>query len=395
MLRKDQNLMHSLRDRLKAIPLPVSGRMALIIAGVVPLVALFFFVVLRSGPLAPVPVTVTTVEVREVSPALFGIGTVEAKSLFKIGPNAPGRVRNVFVNVGDRVSTRQLLAEMERPDLDVLNNTDAERNFIRKALQQEESDARSRLASAENNLRELLAQSPAASAAETAEARAAVASAREDLGRASGSAKNPLRVSANLRLLSPVKGLVTQRSAEPGTTVVAGQAVVEVVDPKSLWINVRFDQVGSAGLKGGLAGRIVLRSQSAPLAGRVLRVEPLADAITEETLAKVVFDKLPVPLPPIGELAEVTIVLPALPAKPTIPNASLVRVAGELGVWALEGSTSKILFKHVKAGAADLEGNVQILEGLQAGDRVVVYSQKPLKSMSRIKITDKLIGAPR
>ena len=395
MLRKDQNLMHRLRGRLKTIPLPVSGRMALIIAGVVPLVALFFFVVLRSGPLAPVPVTVTTVEVREVSPALFGIGTVEAKSLFKIGPNAPGRVRNVFVNVGDRVSTRQLLAEMERPDLDVLNNTDAERNFIRKALQQEESDARSRLASAENNLRELLAQSPAASAAETAEARAAVASAREDLGRASGSAKNPLRVSANLRLLSPVKGLVTQRSAEPGTTVVAGQAVVEVVDPKSLWINVRFDQVGSAGLKGGLAGRIVLRSQSAPLAGRVLRVEPLADAITEETLAKVVFDKLPVPLPPIGELAEVTIVLPALTAKPTIPNASLVRVAGELGVWALEGSTSKILFKHVKAGAADLEGNVQILEGLQAGDRVVVYSQKPLKSMSRIKITDKLIGAPR
>lgn len=395
MLRKDQNLMHRLRDRLKTIPLPVSGRMALIIAGLLPLVALFFFVVLRSGPLAPVPVTVTTVEVREVSPALFGIGTVEAKSLFKIGPNAPGRVRNVFVNVGDRVSARQLLAEMERPDLDVLNNTDAERNFIRKALQQEESDARSRLASAENNLRELLAQSPAASAAETAEARAAVASAREDLGRASGSAKNPLRVSANLRLLSPVKGLVTQRSAEPGTTVVAGQAVVEVVDPKSLWINVRFDQVGSAGLKGGLAGRIVLRSQSAPLAGRVLRVEPLADAITEETLAKVVFDKLPVPLPPIGELAEVTIVLPALPAKPTIPNASLVRVAGELGVWALEGSMSKILFRHVKAGAADLEGNVQILEGLQAGDRVVVYSQKPLKSMSRIKITDKLIGAPR
>lgn len=395
MLRKDQNLMHRLRDRLKTIPLPVSGRMALIIAGLLPLVALFFFVVLRSGPLAPVPVTVTTVEVREVSPALFGIGTVEAKSLFKIGPNAPGRVRNVFVNVGDRVSARQLLAEMERPDLDVLNNTDAERNFIRKALQQEESDARSRLASAENNLRELLAQSPAASAAETAEARAAVASAREDLGRASGSAKNPLRVSANLRLLSPVKGLVTQRSAEPGTTVVAGQAVVEVVDPKSLWINVRFDQVGSAGLKGGLAGRIVLRSQSAPLAGRVLRVEPLADAITEETLAKVVFDKLPVPLPPIGELAEVTIVLPALPAKPTIPNASLVRVAGELGVWALEGSMSKILFRHVKAGAADLEGNVQILEGLQAGDRVVVYSQKPLKSMSRIKIVDRLVGEPR
>ena len=393
MLRKDQTFWQRFRDQLKKIPLPVSRRTALIILGLVPLVGLFVFVVLRSGPLAPVPVTVTTVEVRQVSPALFGIGAVEAKSLFKIGPNAPGRVRNVFVNVGDRVRARQLLAEMERPDLDILNDTDAERQFIKKALQQEESDARERLRLAEKTLRELVARQ--ASPSEISDAQGAVVSAREDLARAAGSAKNPLRVSANLRLVSPVQGLVTQRSAEPGTTVVAGQAVVEVVDPKSLWINVRFDQVGSAGLSAGLGGKIVLRSQSVPLTGRVLRVEPLADAITEETLAKVVFDALPIPLPPIGELAEVTILLPALAAKPTIPNASLVRVAGELGVWALDGSTNKILFKPVKAGAADLEGNVQILEGLQAGDRVVVYSQKPLKAMSRIKIVDKLVGAPR
>lgn len=393
MLRKDQTFWQRFRDPFKKIPLPVSRRTALIILGLVPLVGLFVFVVLRSGPLAPVPVTVTTVEVREVSPALFGIGAVEAKSLFKIGPNAPGRVRNVFVNVGDRVRARQLLAEMERPDLDVLNDTDAERQFIKKALQQEESDARERLRQAEKTLRELVARQ--ASPSEISDAQGAVVSAREDLARAAGSAKNPLRVSANLRLVSPVQGLVTQRSAEPGTTVVAGQAVVEVVDPQSLWINVRFDQVGSAGLRAGLAGKIVLRSQSAPLNGRVLRIEPLADAITEETLAKVVFDALPVPLPPIGELAEVTIILPSLPPKPTIPNASLVRVAGELGVWALDGSTNKILFKPVKAGAADLEGNVQILEGLQAGERVVVYSQKPLKPMSRIQIVDKLVGAAR
>ncbi len=393
MLRKDQTFWQRFRDQLKKIPLPVSRRTALIILGLVPLVGLFVFVVLRSGPLAPVPVTVTTVEVRQVSPALFGIGAVEAKSLFKIGPNAPGRVRNVFVNVGDRVRARQLLAEMERPDLDILNDTDAERQFIKKALQQEESDARERLRLAEKTLRELVARQ--ASPSEISDAQGAVVSAREDLARAAGSAKNPLRVSANLRLVSPVQGLVTQRSAEPGTTVVAGKAVVEVGDPKSMWINVRFDQVGSARLSAGLGGKIVLRSQSVPLTGRVLRVEPLADAITEETLAKVVFDALPIPLPPIGELAEVTIILPSLLPKPTIPNASLVRVAGELGVWALDGSTNKILFKPVKAGAADLEGNVQILEGLQAGDRVVVYSQKPLKAMSRIKIVDKLVGAPR
>lgn len=387
------SLLHALADRLSKLRLPVSRRAAIIVLALAPLVALFGYVILRSGPLAPVPVTVATVEEKQLSPALFGVGTVEAKSLFKIGPNSPGRVKQVYVNVGDRVKARQLLAQMERPDLDVLSDTDAERQFIKKALQQEERDARDRLTQAERRLREVLAQ-PGTNR-EISDARETVASAREDLTRAAGSAKNPLRVSANLRLVSPVAGLVIQRSVEPGTTVVAGQSVVEVVDPQSLWINVRFDQVGSAGLRAGLGGKIVLRSQNAPLTGRVLRVEPLADAITEETIAKVVFDALPSPLPPMGELAEVTINLPALPAAATVPNASLVRVAGELGVWAIDHSSQKIRFVRVKTGATDLDGNVQIREGLNVGDHIVVYSQTPLKARSRIKIVDKLIGAAR
>lgn len=57
--------------------LPVSGRTAVIFGGLLPLVVLFFYLVLRSGPLAPVPVTVGFVENLSVAPALFGIGTVE------------------------------------------------------------------------------------------------------------------------------------------------------------------------------------------------------------------------------------------------------------------------------------------------------------------------------
>jgi HlyD family secretion protein len=39
----------------------------------------------------------------------------------------------------------------------------------------------------------------------------------------------------------------------------------------------------------------------------------MADAVTEETLAKVVFETPPAPLPPLGELAEVTLPCPSLP----------------------------------------------------------------------------------
>ena len=126
----------------------------------------------------------------------------------------------------------------------------------------------------------------------------------------------------NLNLVAPAAGLVVARNADPGTTVVAGQAVVELIDPKNLWVNVRFDQIHARGLAAGLPAQIVLRSQAGALPGRVLRVEPLADAVTEEMLAKVEFDLIPTPLPPVGELAEVTVALAPLPARTNYPECS-------------------------------------------------------------------------
>ena len=59
--------------------LSTHGR-TLALAGVlVLLLGLLAYVALRAGPLAPVPVTLATVESREITPALFGIGTVEAR----------------------------------------------------------------------------------------------------------------------------------------------------------------------------------------------------------------------------------------------------------------------------------------------------------------------------
>ena len=89
-----------------------------LIGVVIPMLALFVYVALHSGPLSPVPVTVTTVESRSISPALFGIGTVEARYTYRIGPTVAGRIRRVDVNVGDRVRAGQLLGEMDPVDLD-------------------------------------------------------------------------------------------------------------------------------------------------------------------------------------------------------------------------------------------------------------------------------------
>ncbi len=98
--------------------LPLQGRTLALLAVILPLLTLFVYVALRSGPLASVAVTVSDVESRTVSPALFGIGTVEARYTYKIGPTFAGRIKRLDVHVGDQVKAGQSLGEMEPVDLD-------------------------------------------------------------------------------------------------------------------------------------------------------------------------------------------------------------------------------------------------------------------------------------
>jgi len=89
-----------------------------LIAVIAPLLVLFVYVALRSGPLAPIAVTVATVESRSISPALSGIGTVQARYTYKIGPTTAGRVARLHVHAGDAIAAGQLLGEMDAVDLD-------------------------------------------------------------------------------------------------------------------------------------------------------------------------------------------------------------------------------------------------------------------------------------
>lgn len=371
-----------------------------LIAVIAPLLALFVYVALRSGPLAPVAVTVADVQVRPLAPALFGIGTVQARYTYKIGPTSAGRVKQLDVHVGNMVKAGQVLGEMDPVDLE--ERIDAQLAAIKSGeATLRQAEAKQVFAQTQARRYEQLlvvrgtsAEMAATKRQELAVADATLSAAREDLGRLRADLQALRAQCGNLRLVAPVAGLVSARDANPGTTVVAGQSVVELIDPASLWIDTRFDQINATGLAAGLPARIVLRSrQGQTLDGSVLRVDPLADAVTEETLAKIVFNKKPQPLPPVGELAEVTVQLPALPAAPLIPNAAIREVNGQRGVWKLEGGG--LVFAPVVLGRSDLQGHVRIKRGLSAGDRIVVYSEKSLHRGSNIHIVDRIPGVSR
>lgn len=363
----------------------------------VPLLILFAWVALRSGPLAPVPVTVATVESRAIEPALFGIGTVESQYTYRVGPTVAGRVRHLDVQVGDRVKAGQVLGEMDPVDIDDRVRAQ-EAAFKRAEAQLIEAQSRHAYAQAQARRYEqlLAARSTSEEIVATKQhelhiAEASLNGTREELARVRAEREGLVAQRRNLRLVAPFDALVTARHADPGTTVVAGQSVVELIDPKSLWINVRFDQSQAHELAPNLPVRIVLRSRGGvTLTGFVLRVEPLADSVTEETLAKVMFNQLPDPLPPLGELAEVTAILPALPAAPVVPNAAVKRVNGVPGVWKLDDGDLR--FAAIIPGSTDLDGRVQVRSGVQPGDRVVVHTAKALHTQSRVQVVDRLSG---
>lgn len=67
------------------------------------LVVALAYVALRTGPLAPTRVQVTEVTKGQVTPEIFGIGQVEARRNWMVGPTVAGRVLHVQVDVGDAV----------------------------------------------------------------------------------------------------------------------------------------------------------------------------------------------------------------------------------------------------------------------------------------------------
>ena len=384
-------------------------RLALIGLGIL-LVAAMSYVVMRSGPLAPTRVTVVQAAEGQLTPQLFGIGTVEARRSYLIGPTTAGRVRSVTVDVGDTVKTGQPVAEMDPVDLDertaALDASVARAGSAMTAAEAQRRDAQARRELAAVNARRYVElgrqnfistgavdarlQEQASADALLTAAEANLVAARQDQQRLVAERAGLRQQRANVRLLAPADGVVTSRDAEPGSTVVAGQAVLRVIEPSSLWVKVRLDQARSGGLAVGLPAQIVLRSNPGrPLPGKVARVEALSDSVTEERVAQIGFDQVPAGLS-VGELAEVTLSLPPTAKAVLLPSAAIKRRQAQTGVWVIDAGTLR--FAPVRIGQMSLGGQVQVLDGVQPGTTVVVHSEKELGERSRITVVDALAG---
>lgn len=385
-----------------------SGKNTLITAIVVILLAGVALLVIRNGPMAGTGVTEATAGIADLSPQIFGIGTIEARRAYVIGPMAASRVTRVLVDHGDRVKAGQLLAELDPVDLDErLNSAGSAIQRAASAVQGAEAQvrettSRSNIAAASatrfSDLRQKGFVSQEAADLKRHEANAATAarqtaeasleSARRDVVRLESDRAGLGKQRALSRLTSPVEGIITTREAEPGSTVVAGQAVLRLIDPDSLWLKARIDQGRAAGIAVGQAAQIVLRSQPrSSFAGKVARIEVNSDSVTEERIVQIAFDQPPAALS-VGEMAEVTIQLPGVRSVLALPTAAVQRIQQQTGVWRIENG--KAAFTPVKTGIQTLDGRTQVLEGLKQGDRVIHHAPQEIHAGDRVRAVESI-----
>ena len=385
------------------------SRTAGLIAAAIGLAIVLGWLIVSQGPLAPIKVTLATPTDGPLSASTFGIGTVEARRAYALGPTQSSRVLRVLVDQGDVVKAGQLVAEVDPVDLGerVLSGELAVARAA-SAIQAAEAalaEAQSRALVATTEARRyhelqgkgfVSQQAVDAKVYEANAAKAAVAgatalvtAAQRDRERAQADVAGTGKLQAQSRLVSPVDGVVSARLVEPATTVVAGQAVVQVIDPTSLWVRTRIDQGQAGSVRVGQPAEIVLRSDpQRSYRGEVERVDLVSDAVSEERIVNVGFAVRPEALS-VGELVEVTITVAELANARWLPAAAVKRVDGRQGVWRLD--EGRVAFQPVTVGITTLDGRSQILDGLAADDQLVVHSAQELRPDSRVKVVTAIV----
>ena len=363
------------------------------------------------GPLAPVVLEVVRPERLMLQPNLIGIGRVEARRRHLLSSVASARLVSLEVDNGDGVRAGQWVGQLDAVDLpDRLRAAQAAWQRSRQARAVAEAQGREaqatlnyvrsntarfeRLAGAgavsDDALlerRQALARSEAAATSAQAHERAAAQAQRE-----AGAVLAALGAQQrSLRLVAPTAGIVTRRLLDPGSTVLPGQPVLEIADPAQFWIDVRFDQRQATGLAVGQPATVEFRRLAGrPFSGRIARIEPTADSLTEELNAKVSLAPGPLRVaglrPSLGELAEVRVALPTSPGALTLPAASLRQRQGRLGVW-LAGDRA-LVFAPLQLGRSDGEGRVEVLGGLPAQARVLLRPPADPAVLGRYRLQD-------
>jgi Cu(I)/Ag(I) efflux system membrane fusion protein/cobalt-zinc-cadmium efflux system membrane fusion protein len=194
------------------------------------------------------------------------------------------------------------------------------------------------------------------------------------------------KVNRRLTVHSPVDGTVSgimQDSLE-GMHVVSGMNLYKIADLSTVWVHADIYESDLPWIRAGLPAIVSFRNDPDQVyRGEILFLYPEVDRETR-TLKVCVAVKNPERRMRPGMYADVEVEGPKVMGAVIIPRSAVLR-SGERDLVYLDLGEGRFMPREVRIGVAGDRDRIEILEGVSAGDRVVVQAQFMLDSESRIQ----------
>jgi membrane fusion protein, heavy metal efflux system len=320
-----------------------------------------------------------------------------------IGPVHEGRLVRLYAGQGSKVKKGQKLADLESADID-----EAEADYL-KALADYENARRSSVAevklaqatydrtkmlyektiTAGKNLQTAehdLEVAKASAASSVASTKAALTAARRHLlilglkDSAIDALPSKPDLAAVFSLTSPIEGIVVERNATIGATVGTDANLFKIIDISRVWIDANVFEKDLERVKFGQEVKVTVPAfPGSNFSGKVILVNSVVDP---ETRTVKVRTEVPNPdsrLKP-DMFANVEIITDVHRAAISIPQSAVLNDGGKAVVFVADGNSYK---KRVVTAGIQSNDRVEIVDGLNAGDKVVVKGNYLLLQQSK------------
>jgi len=186
------------------------------------------------------------------------------------------------------------------------------------------------------------------------------------------------------QIRSPIDGVVTDRPLYPGEMAAAGTPIVTVMDISQVIAKAHIPQPEAALLKVGDNATIAVPGESEPVDAKVTVVSPALDP-NSTTVEVWVQAKNPKQRLKPGTSVQVSMVAQTIPDALVIPAAALLTGQDGTTTVMVVGADNRAHQKPVSLGIRQGD-QVQITEGLQAGDHVVASGAYGLPDNTQVTV---------
>ena len=317
-----------------------------------------------------VPVATAVVEVGTIARSVTVSGVVAPLRNVGINSQLAGAVREVNVEEGDVVRAGTVLARLDDREI---------------RAQVASAEAAFEVAEATFQRSERLFERQVITRAEYDRDRAAYAAARAQL--------DLLRTRLDYATIeAPINGIVTEKHIEAGDIVSTQTRLFTLADLDTLVTRVQVSELDVVDLREGATVDLSLDAYPDRLfQARIRRIFPTADPATRLVPVEVALDEQANAFARPGFLARVRLALGTRTGVKLVPASAIVGDAGSPAVFVVRDGRA---FRRTVETGLTSEGRVEIVAGLEPGERVVVAGNNALRDGAPVRETQRSELAP-